>query len=382
MTAGWTEESLGELCHLYQPESLAVRQLSAEGPYPVYGANGEIGRYDRFNHADPQLVIGCRGSVGLLNVTPPQTWITSNAMVLQPRTKRLDRSYLAYALSYIDLSPAISGVAQPQITRKSLSPISIPIPPLMKQKRIVAVLDEALKAIATATANTEQSRSHARELFRRRLDSIFATRGASWITEPIADRVVFVDYRGKTPPKADVGVRLITAKNVKMGHIQRSPEEFVEASAYDGWMTRGFPQRGDVLFTTEAPLGNVAQLDMDERVIIGQRLITMKPQRDVLDSTFLSYMLQSGTLQHAIQSRRTGATVAGIKASLLKQVEISYPDLSSQVKINKELAALAKEVAGIERLATRKRALLAELKAALLARAFSGELTAAPAIAA
>ena len=248
---------------------------------------------------------------------------------------------------------------------------------MAEQQRIVAVLDEVFEATTTATANTGAWLTYARQLLRQRLDTIFSAKRKNWTVEPIGDRVTFIDYRGKTPPKADTGVRLITAKNVKMGYIQRNPEEYVKSNAYNGWMTRGFPQLGDVLFTTEAPLGNVAQLDTDERVIIGQRLITMKPQPDVLDSAFLSWMLQSGPLQEAIHSRRTGATVAGIKASLLKRIEISYPALGEQKLISQHLNALKVELAGVEKLATRKLALLIELKTALLTRAFSGELPAA-----
>jgi type I restriction enzyme, S subunit len=68
--------------------------------------------------------------------------------------------------------------------------------------------------------------------------------------------VKFIDYRGHTPPKTQSGMRLITAKNVKNGFLQREPEEFVDSSIYDKWMVRGIPKKGDVLFTTEAPLAS------------------------------------------------------------------------------------------------------------------------------
>ncbi len=135
------------------------------------------------------------------------------------------------------------------------------------------MLDEIFDAIATATANAEKNLANAREFFQCCLEEVFLAKGAKWVEEPLSANVRFVDYRGKTPPKRDSGIRLITAKNVKMGYVQRTPEEFIDPAAYDGWMTRGFPERGDVLFTTEAPLGNVAQLDTDETVVIGQRLI-------------------------------------------------------------------------------------------------------------
>jgi type I restriction enzyme, S subunit len=166
-----------------------------------------------------------------------------------------------------------------------------------------------------------------------------------WITEELSKHITFVDYRGKTPTKVDSGMRLITAKNVKMGFINVEPQEFVNPDIYDEWMTRGIPKKGDVLFTTEAPLGNVGQLDVDGKVVIGQRLITMQPDNEVIDSTFLKYALLSPQLQDEIQSRGTGATVLGIKAKLLKQIPFSYPIIPEQKRI---VAILDQAFADIE----------------------------------
>ncbi|QHA25759.1 restriction endonuclease subunit S domain-containing protein [Bacillus paranthracis] len=65
-----------------------------------------------------------------------------------------------------------------------------------------------------------------------------------------------VDYRGKTPEKVEEGIFLVTAKNIKHGQIDYSlSQEFVKIEEYEEVMRRGLPEIGDVLFTTEAPLG-------------------------------------------------------------------------------------------------------------------------------
>lgn len=73
--------------------------------------------------------------------------------------------------------------------------------------------------------------------------------------------------------------------------------EFVASESYDAWMTRGIPRFGDVLFTTEAPLANVAQLDTNDKVVFAQRIIIMQPDASKLDSTFLKYLLLSQPVQ-------------------------------------------------------------------------------------
>lgn len=156
---------------------------------------------------------------------------------------------------------------------------------------------------------------------------------ARWQTKNLGDVCRFIDYRGKTPEKTDSGLRLITAKNVKMGFLQESPMEFVAPETYDSWMTRGIPNIGDVLFTTEAPLANVAQLDTDDKVVFAQRIIILQPKDEILDSNFLKYYLLSDTAQDLIHAKGTGATVKGIKASLLKTIPVLFPALPEQQRI-------------------------------------------------
>ena len=82
---GWVEKSLGETCEMYQPKTIGTKDLGPDGPYPVFGANGVIGRYDKFNHEEPQLLVTCRGATcGSVNISEPNSWITGNAMVVRP----------------------------------------------------------------------------------------------------------------------------------------------------------------------------------------------------------------------------------------------------------------------------------------------------------
>jgi type I restriction enzyme, S subunit len=156
---------------------------------------------------------------------------------------------------------------------------------------------------------------------------------SEWRVESLGEVCRFIDYRGRTPEKTRSGLRLITAKNVKMGFLQRHPLEFVKPDTYESWMTRGIPKLGDVLFTTEAPLANVAQLDTDEKVVFAQRIIVLQPTEPSLDRSFLKYLLMSDSTQQLIRQEGTGATVQGIKASLLKAIKIRFPSLPEQQRI-------------------------------------------------
>jgi type I restriction enzyme S subunit len=140
-----------------------------------------------------------------------------------------------------------------------------------------------------------------------------------------------IDYRGKTPKKTNSGIPLITAKIIKNGQIQEV-KEFIAESDYESWMRRGTPEAGDVVLTTEAPLGEVAQLD-DRKIALAQRVITLRGKKGLLDNDYLKYLLLSNDVQHQLDGRGTGTTVKGIKQSELREIILKFPDLSIQKSI-------------------------------------------------
>ncbi len=147
-----------------------------------------------------------------------------------------------------------------------------------------------------------------------------------------------IDYRGKTPKKQSFGIPLITAKIIKNGSISE-PTEFISEDQYHLWMTRGFPVNGDVILTTEAPLGEVAQLDF-RKVALAQRVVCFRGKKNIIDNTYLKYYFLSYYGQQALRARETGTTVTGIKQSELKKVIVKYPSFLFQRKIAGILSAL------------------------------------------
>ena len=127
---------LTEFCRPKQWPVISTKELTEFG-YTVYGANGPIGFYDSFTHANPTIAITCRGATcGTINVTPRQTYINGNAMALDNlNTEVVTLEFLAAALRSRGLADVISGSAQPQITREGLSKVAISVPPLNEQLR-------------------------------------------------------------------------------------------------------------------------------------------------------------------------------------------------------------------------------------------------------
>jgi type I restriction enzyme S subunit len=147
-----------------------------------------------------------------------------------------------------------------------------------------------------------------------------------------------IDYRGKTPCKTNYGIPLITAKVVKDGRIL-PVTEYIDPASYDTWMRRGIPVKGDVLLTTEAPLGEVAQLD-GRKVALAQRVITLRGRDGLLDNTYLKYLLISEYVQMQLFGHATGTTVEGIKQSELRKILLPIPPVPEQKAIAHILGSL------------------------------------------
>lgn len=402
MKAVWSMETLSVVCQIKPPKAEARNKISAEDlvsfvPMENLGidqkdlvltqtrALSEVaGSYTYFADGDVLLakITPCfeNGKLGIADGLVNGIGFGSSEYIVFRPNASLTKEWLYYFLSResfrVEGAARMTGaVGHKRVPKDFIEAHSIPIPPLPEQHRIVAILDEAFDGIAAAKANAERNLDSARALFESHLQSVFSADGNNWTNTVIGKCIRFIDYRGKTPVKTSSGLKLITAKNVRMGYIKNSPEEFVAPESYDKWMTRGIPKFGDVLFTTEAPLANVAQLDTDEKVVFAQRIIVMQTDVAILDSTFLKYMLLSAPVQQRIHEKGTGATVQGIKASLLKLIEISFPaSVEEQRRIVAQLDVLREETQRLEAVYQQKLTALEDLKKSLLQQAFTGQL--------
>lgn len=153
-----------------------------------------------------------------------------------------------------------------------------------------------------------------------------------WEQRKLIEVCDYVDYRGKTPAKTEEGIFLVTAKNVKDGYIDyKSSKEYISEEDYEEVMHRGIPRIGDVLITTEAPCGNVAQVNRED-IALAQRIIKYRGKGKVIDNTFLKHYLLSPGFQRILNAKASGGTVKGIKGSILHQQMVIYPSYKEQVK--------------------------------------------------
>jgi type I restriction enzyme S subunit len=190
-----------------------------------------------------------------------------------------------------------------------------------------------------------------------------------WKIQPIIACCEYADYRGKTPPKTQYGIFLVTARNVRMGYIDyKESQEFVPSELYEQIMRRGKPQIGDVLITTEAPLGNVAQVDRED-VALAQRIIKYRPKTSDLSSAYLKHYFLSGRFQLILNNHSSGSTARGIKGSILHQLPVVIPRPIEQRAIADALSDVDLLLGVLDRLIVKKR----DLKQAAMQQLLTGK---------
>ena len=163
---------------------------------------------------------------------------------------------------------------------------------------------------------------------------------SNWKELPLNDVIeLVIDHRGKTPKKLGFddffseGYPVLSAKHVKTsGLVNLDAMRFANEEMYKKWMKEP-TQKGDVILTSEAPLGELFYIDGSKKYVLGQRVFGLRPKSDVLDSMYLLVWLSSAEGQGRLQARATGSTVQGIKQSELLKIMIPIPPMEVQKDI-------------------------------------------------
>lgn len=183
-----------------------------------------------------------------------------------------------------------------------------------------------------------------------------------------------VDYRGRTPTKVDEGVFLVTAKNIRDGAIDYgASQEYIAPSEYGDVMRRGRPLAGDVLFTTEAPLGEVASVDRED-IALAQRVIKFRADSQRLLNDFLKYWIMGSACQFNLGQLATGSTALGIKGSKIGQLRLCLPTVREQVEIVSYVESEVQRLVLLKAEADLAIKLLKERRSALIAAAVTGQI--------
>jgi type I restriction enzyme S subunit len=165
---------LDKLISMASGEGLTSSQMDDAAPYPVYGGGGLTGRYSQYLFEEPKIAIGRVGArCGCVFVTEPKSWITDNALYLTEISADLHPPYLVHALSTLDIRQQANQAAQPVVSQKKINPLTIPVPPIAEQQRIVGELDALQAEISSLRHMQAQTTAELDALLPSILDKAF-----------------------------------------------------------------------------------------------------------------------------------------------------------------------------------------------------------------
>ncbi|MFZ6693301.1 restriction endonuclease subunit S [Undibacterium sp. SXout20W] len=267
------------------------------------------------------------------------------------------------------------------------------LPSFLEQQKIASFLDHETAKIDTLIAKQQELIKLLKEK-RQAVISHAVTKGLNpnapmrdsgveWLGEVPAHWVVagfkkylnnIVDYRGKTPEKCDSGVFLVTARNIKNGKINyEASQEYIAERDYEIVMSRGKPRIGEILFTTEAPLGEVASVDRED-IALAQRIIKFDGHAGVLSNDYLKYLIMSDQFQQSLFMFASGSTALGIKVERLVYLRALVPPMSEQLNIVNHIQTTSNRLDNLIQRAVDAIDVIKERRTALISAAVTGKI--------
>lgn len=284
--------------------------------------------------------------------------IGRSVAAIRPDPERLDQFYLHYFLMTLveSLRAGSTGAAQTVISKEMIQALQLPWQPLPDQRRIVAILDEAFAAIATAKANTEKNLQNAREVFEGYLESVLAQGGAGWVEAPIVEcfKVRSGDFLPAKAMASDGAIPVYGGNGVAGSHNQSnlSGEQII-------------------IGRVGAKCGNVRHVSGD--IWLTDNAFHISHYLRPFEPAFLARLLNLKNLRQTANQ----AAQPVISYTTIKGVLLSFPvEIRDQQRLAAQLDDLEEHVANAEATYNRKLTALEELKKSLLYQTFTGALTA------
>lgn len=353
------------------PLSSAQRE-KRQGTFRYYGAQGVIGHVDDYIFDGTYLLIAEDGEnlkskkQNIAQVVDGQFWVNNHAHIVQGN-EQCDTRFLCYLINSMDLSGYVTGSAQPKLSQANLNAVTLSLPTLAEQKRIVEYLymfDQKIGVNRQINDNLEhQAQAFFQELFVDNADP-------EWAIGTISDLGAVVG--GSTPSKAkpeyytETGIAWITPKDLsvnKSKFISHGENDITELGLKNSSAT--IMPEGTVLFSSRAPIGYIAVTAGEVTTNQGFKSIVPKPK---IGTAFVYYFLKHNL--PIIEGMASGSTFKEVSGSTMKGVPAVIPDTDTIARFNDFCSPIFAQ----QRILEEQNQSLAALRDNLLPKLMSGEV--------
>lgn len=373
MKKAWETKELGDVIEIRNGRS-QQQVLSKKGQYPIMGSAGNLMGYatDYICEAGT-TIIGRKGNISKPIFINQRFWNVDTAFGFYPKDeKETDKKIIYYLCLSIDFAKMNRGTTIPSLVKSELQKISIQLPLITEQRRIVSVLDEAFANISKAKDKAEQNLKNAKELFESYLQSVFTDRGANWEEKTLGAVYDVRDGTHDSPKYTENGFALITSKNLKKDVLNYDNVNYISEADYFSINKRSKVDKGDILFAMIGTIGNPVVVQSEPDFAIKNVALFKVPKEQ--NSYFLKYYLDAKIVIDKMMGDAKGTTQKFVGLGYLRGFTILLPPLNEQIIIVKKLDELSIQTKKLEAIYEQKLKDLEELKKSILQKAFNGEL--------
>jgi type I restriction enzyme S subunit len=380
MKQGWELKRLDDLCQIKTGKK-DVNQGNLNGKYPFFTCAREHTFSDSFSFDTEALLIAGNGDVGNVSYFNGKFEAYQRTYVLFDFVNILPRFLFLILDGTLKKSMANQklGNTMPYIKLGMLKEFEIPLPSILEQERIVAILDEAFAAIAIAKANNEQNLKNAKELFESYLQGVFENKDEGWEEKSLGEIATFRNGMNFTKSSKGEKINIVGVKDFQNSFWV--PFETLETVVLDGKLNEfDLLREGDILAVRSN--GNPQ--------LIGRTLLASKVEGKVshsgftirirlnaenIDPIYLCSYLKIPKTRKILVDGGNGVGIKSLNQGSLSALIIPFPkSLKEQQTVIQKLDALSTEIKKLEANYQQKINDLEELKKSVSQKAFSGEL--------
>jgi len=377
----WEPKRLADTCLLITNGKANAQDHEDDGEYPLFDRSAVIKKSSEFMFDAEAVILPGEGMRFVPKYFQGKFNLHQRAYALMRHQG--DGRFVYYSLDYLQELLAKKAVKSTVLSLRLpiVQDFVIGCPKSAEQQKIADCLSSLDELIAAQARKVEALKTHKKglmqQLFPRegetqpRLRFPEFNSAGDWKEKPFGDLLSdILDFRGRTPNKLGMewgggGIASLSANNVKNGFIDYAAEcNMGSEELYQRWMGGVNLEKGDIVFTMEAPLGNATLLPDSEKYILSQRVVAFKTCSEVLN-TFLVQVIWGEEFQTAINQLATGSTAKGINQKALKTVQVKLPCPKEQQRIADCLTALNTLITAatqeLETLKTHKKGLMQQL---------------------
>ena len=414
---------LSEVANIVYGKGLSTKELLSSG-FPVFGANGLIGFYDRFLYDTEKLLISCRGAYsGKPNISPPKCFVTSNSLVLNLQNEsEITRLYYYFYFQTLNPSDFVTGTAQPQVTIENLKEVLVPNPSDSVKESVVKKIKSLFAEIDNGVKDLENIKLKL-ELYRQ-----------SVLNAAIQGKLVPQDPKDEPASKLLVKIRFEKEELIASGKLKKEkpllpidPDE-TPFELPSGWEwarfgtlvhrlgdgihgTPSYDESGDYFFingnnliegvieikpstkkiskaefekhkrplsentlliSINGTIGNIAFYN-NEKIILGKSACYCNLST-LISKEYIKIVFNSLYFLHHVNEASSGSTIKNVSLQTMREFLIPLPPATEVVKIKNAVVSILDSIKSMQNVIEHKLIQTKNLKQSILKKAFDGEL--------